>query len=363
MSIYGIDLHSDRITVATMVVTEDRVQEKLATFIFKEESYQKFLSSLRSGDYALIENSTNAFWFYDQVAPRIKACFVYDTNDIRSSGNKNDKIDARHLARKLSYYLLMGAKKEDLPTVHIPDAEIRELRGLFTTYRLYNKMKVQTKNRIHSILKQNGICIDRGDIDLKGFEARIEDFQISEVWKFQIRSAYCEFQHIQKRQKEITQMIYLQGNKRFNHEVELLMGIRGFSALTATALMSDVIEVSRFKNAKSFCSYLRATPKVRSSNQTTHVGHVNRQSRPLTCTLLTQSIYQLAQAGEHMERFYARVKVGKSAGKVRIALIRKALVSAYHMLKRNEPYSWVDAELYARKLRSYQRVLRKKIVA
>jgi len=130
MSIYGIDLHSDRITVATMVVTEDRVQEKLATFIFKEESYQKFLSSLRSDDYALIENSTNAFWFYDQVAPRIKACFVYDTNDIRSSGNKNDKIDARHLARKLSYYLLMGAKKEDLPTVHIPDAEIRELRGL-----------------------------------------------------------------------------------------------------------------------------------------------------------------------------------------------------------------------------------------
>jgi transposase len=84
---------------------------------------------------------------------------VYDTNDIRSSGNKNDKIDARHLVRKLSFYLMMGERKKDLPSVYVPDAEIRELRGLFTTYRLYNKMKVQLKNRI------------RGLPDLRGVEA------------------------------------------------------------------------------------------------------------------------------------------------------------------------------------------------
>ena len=123
--------------------------------------------------------------------------------------------------------------------------------------------------------------------------------------------------------------------------------------------MSDVVDVNRFENAKSFCSYLRATPKVRSSNQTTHVGQVNRQSRPLTCTLLTQSIYQLAQAGEHMAKFYARVRVGKSAGKSRIALIRKILVSAYHMLKKDEPYFWVDEGLYSKKLRLLERELKR----
>jgi transposase len=359
MSIYGIDLHSDRFTVAKMVVKGDRLHEVVATYSFKEVSYQKFLGSLCDSDYVLVENSTNAFWFHDQVADRVKACFVYDTNDIRSSGNKNDKIDARHLVRKLSFYLMMGERKKDLPTVYVPDAEIRELRGLFTTYRLYNKMKVQLKNRIHSMLKQNGICIDRGNIDKKGFESGIAGFQISEVWKLQIRSAYRELQSVQKEQAQITDMIYLRGNKRFPREVELLMGIRGFSAFTAIALMSDVVDVARFQNAKSFCSYLRATPKVRSSNQTTHVGHVNRQSRPLTCTLLTQSIYQLAQAGDHMAKFYARVRVGKSPGKSRIALIRKVLVSAYHMLKRNEPYLWVEQELYSIKRRRFQRAIRR----
>ena len=56
----------------------------------------------------MVENSTNDLWFHDQVAERVKACCVYDTNDIRSSGNKNDKIDARHLVRKLSLYTYDG---------------------------------------------------------------------------------------------------------------------------------------------------------------------------------------------------------------------------------------------------------------
>ena len=151
MNAYGIDLHSDRFTVAKMMVKNEKVYEVVSTYSFKNESYERFLGSLREDDYVLVENSTNAFWFHDQLVGRVKACFVYDTNDIRSSGNKNDKIDARHLVRKLSFYLVMGERKKDLPTVYVPDAEIRELRGLFTTYRLYNKTKVQLKNRIHSL--------------------------------------------------------------------------------------------------------------------------------------------------------------------------------------------------------------------
>ena len=74
--------------------------------------------------------------------------------------------------KKLTYYLMRGRREEDLPTVYISGAEIRELRGLFTTYQLHKKTKVQMTNRIHSILKQHGICVERKAIDKKGFEAR-----------------------------------------------------------------------------------------------------------------------------------------------------------------------------------------------
>ena len=55
-----------------------------------------------------------------------------------------------------------------------------------------------------------------------------------------------------------------------------------------------------------------------------------------------------------MAEFYGRVKIGKSAGKSRIALIRKILVSAYHMLNRKQKYHWVEEELYSRKLKEFR---------
>jgi len=358
MSYLGIDLHSNRFTVEKMILGKT-VETERNTYGFDETSFGRFKESLSKDDCVLVENTFNAFWFRDQIAERVDTCLVYNTNVARTGGNKTDKIDAKHLVKKLAYYLMWGRREEDLPTVYVPDAEIRELRGLFTTYQLHRKTKVQMTNRIHSILKQNGICFERKAIDKKDFEARIEEIDIAEVWKFQIRSALRALKKAEEEQQEIKDMIYLWGYKLFKEEIELLLSIRGFSALTAIALMSDVVNVNRFPSARKFCSYLRATPKVKSSNQTVHVGHVNRQSRPLTCTLLTQSIIHLSQASDHFSEFYRRVKVGKSAGKSRIALIRKTLVSAYYLLKRRQKFHGSNDELYSKKLKNFQKEVEK----
>jgi hypothetical protein len=53
------------------------------------------------------------------------------------------------------------------------------------------------------------------------------------------------------------------------------------------------------------------------------------------------------------------VKVGKSAGKSRIALIRKTLVSAYQMLKRRQRFNGANDELYSRKLKDFRREIDK----
>ena len=60
-----------------------------------------------------------------------------------------------------------------------------------------------------------------------------------------------------------------------------------------------------------------------------------------------------------MSEFYGRVKIGKSAGKSRIALIRKILVSAYHMLNRKQTYPWVEEELYSKKMENFQKEMGK----
>ena len=72
-----------------------------------------------------------------------------------------------------------------------------------------------------------------------------------------------------------------------------------------------------------------------------------------------QSVVQMYRIAPHISEFHQRVKVGKSAGKVRIAVIRKVLVSAYNMLKKNETCFWINKELYTSKLKEYHKTLKR----
>ena len=61
----------------------------------------------------------------------------------------------------------------------------------------------------------------------------------------------------------------------------------------------------------------------------------------------------------YLQDFYNRVKIGKSSGKDRMALIQKIFVSCYQMLKKEEKYYWVDEVSYQNKLKKYQEELLK----
>ena len=143
------------------------------------------------------------------------------------------------------------------------------------------------------------------------------------------------------------------GKEYYQEEIERLMTIPGFSFLSALALLSDICEVDRFPTVKKFCSYLRTAPKISESNNTTHLGKVNKCSRSLTVTMLTQSVQHFRNSSPYFGVFYDRLKSGKSYGKTRMALIRKILVSAYYMLKRKENFKWSDKSNMERKTKLF----------
>ena len=359
MSFIGIDLHSDCFTAAYIIVKDDKLDTKTISYRLDEKSLESFKSKLTKTDYVVVETSTNAFWFHDQVIGLVKACYVYNTNKARQEGNKTDKIDAGKLARKLAYFICMGGNEEDLPTVYVPDKEVRKLRSLFSSYTLYTKQMTQAKNRAHSILRENGIRIKKSEMEKKDFETILEEYKLPKIDELQIKSFLKSRRVLKELQEEIKDTILFLGSKLFGKEIEILLSIKGFSSFTAICLMSEVVDLKRFANSKKFCSYLRATPKVKASNKNIKNGKVNKTARSRVCTLLTQSVLHFVKDEGYIKNFYERVKVGKSAGKVRIAVIRKILASAFNMLKKNEIYYWVDKEAYERKLREYRGGLEK----
>jgi transposase len=357
MVFYGIDLHSDSFLQAKLSFEEGPEQGVIKTtkFYLDDASFQKFTEQLTQEDYVIVEASTNAFWFYDRIKGLVKHCFVLDVNKYNQNNNKTDKIDTNKLVKRLAFFVLAHGDQNDLPTVYIPPIEVRELRGLFSTYQLNKKTITQFKNRIHSIFKQNGLVISRKDISAVPSRSKLLELPLSPTWKIQLKILLKQLELIEQETEELKKAIYNLGNKVFKEEIELLLSIKGFSPLTAIALMSDVINIDRFPCAKKFCSYLRTAPKVKSSNKTTKIGSTNKGSRSLTCSLLSQSITHFAESGEYLNSFYQRIKTGKKAGVYRMAMIRKILVSAYYMLKRKKQFYWADEKLYKAKLVEFRK--------
>lgn len=364
MAFHGIDLHLDSFLDARLVLGE-KMEITNTKYYLKDKSFSDFKESLSKDDYVIIEACANAFWLYDQIKNLVKECYILDVNKYKRSQIKTDKLDAVKLAKRLAYYITAKGDSDDLPVIYVPDVKIRELRGLFSTYKLNRKIITQCKNRIHSILKQNGLNASRKEILSLKFREKITEMDISGIWRFQIETLLSQLDAVDTQTDSIRRAIYLLGYELFKNEIGLLLSIKGFSPLTAIALMSDVVDIERFTSAKKFCAYLRTAPTVKSSNNTTRIGNTNRHSRSLTCTLMTQSVNHFGEAGEYLTKFYDRVKTGKKPGVYRMALIRKTLVCAYYMLKRKKHFYWKDDSLYNQKMKDFEREIlgkkRKKI--
>lgn len=347
MNLIGIDLHTDSFYVVRTRSTEGGQIRTERKYDLKGPGWDAFTKTLTNDDYVLVEATTNAFWFHDRIRPYVKECVILNVNRVAFSGNKTDKIDARRLLDLLSYYVRVKGVDE-LPSVYVPRPEVCRLRSLLSTYRLNKKIETQLKNRIHSLFKQNGVATTKKKLFTKaGWESAMKD--VSRELRVHISLISRQLADAQRARRAVSDLIVDLGMSIFPEQIELLLSIPGFSVFTAIVLLADIDTIDRFPSAKRFTSYLRTAPRIKASNHTARLGAVSKQSRSLTCTILTQSIVHLKHAGPYLSSFYERVHVGKSTGKSRIALIRKTLVAAYYMLKRGTTFRWVDADRYERK--------------
>jgi transposase len=351
MKLIALDLHQDKIVSASLNFGEDNPKVTITKFYLRDESFQRFLNSLMADDVAIVESTMNSFWMYRQIAPRIKACYVLNTNAVHLRGNKTDALDARKLLQILASFVITNTE-DQIPSVYVPSEDIIKIRSLFTTYRLLLKISTQCRNRIHALYGQNGIVVDKKSLSSKSYLSSLpRRFPLDDYWAIQVKVLLDELADIAVRIGHVKKTLLFLGTRIFAWEIKLLLTISGMSPLTAIALMADICDIHRFTSAKKMCAYLRTTPSVKASNKTSHLGHVNPAGRSLTVTLLTQSINHLKEASESNAAFYRKLRAGKSAGKSRIALIRKVLTATYYMLKQGIEYRNKNNTLYEKKIR------------
>jgi transposase len=358
MVFLGIDLHSN--CFACCFLHEDGGSDTM-TFSLTPLELGEFYKRLTPETYVMIEASTNTFQFADLIRSRVQQVFVANPHKLKLISmvkRKTDKIDAEKLAIYLKMQVVSG--EELVKPVYVPDETIRDLRSLFTTYRLLRRQTGGVKNRIHSLFKQHLLPFTREYIFGKARRRKLRTIAQDDILNFQLALLFDELEYLEKRIAEVKEQLYRTAACYYK-EIDILTSMKGISVLTAIALIADIATVTRFPNAKTFASYLRSAPGVDASNETQRPLGTNKQGRKLSVTLLSQSLNHFRDGNPKIHTWYDKLvnKNRKRVGIVRMAICRRVFTELYQMLKKEEYHWYRDEKNHTWKMEQYRHFLEK----
>lgn len=363
MNFIGIDLHTNRFTCCyrnEQSSVDNPKDKRIETFDLNDGGPAQFFKTLTEDTYVLIEATITTFAFARLFKDRVQEVVIantYELKQISLARCNTDKIDADKLCRIIKMQALTG--EQLVSPVTIPPKEIQDLRGLFSTYRLYQKQNVQLKNRIHSLLKEQLYGFTQEEIFDRKSRTKIRELSSDPALKFQINQLMDRLERDEADVAALKEQVFLQGAP-FMKQIDLLTSMKGVSVFIALAIVADIIDVSRFKNSKQFTSYLRSAPHTASSNTSTSSRGTNKKGRKLSSTLLSQSLRHVLSASLKLREWYNRLSEYKKAGLVRTGLRRRVLAELYQMLKKGEYHYDRDAHNHEAKMALYRKFLEKK---
>ena len=358
MQFVGVDIHTNRFTCCYRDEKKDK--KETATFELTEQGIADFIRTLTKESYVLVEATITTFAFLRLIQPLVKEAIVANTYELKqiSFARKNtDKIDADILCRVLKMQVLSG--EQTISPVTVPPEGIQELRGLFTTYRLYKKQTTQIKNRIHSLLKEKLYGFTQEQIFSQKSRKMIRGLEKNTVLSFQVNEIMDMLENVENRVKTLEDKVK-EHAEPYMREIEILTSMKGIGIFTAIAIIADIISVTRFKNSKAFTSYLRCAPKVSNSNTSEKTRGTNKKGRKVAATLITQSLVHVLSASLKLNRWYKEKIKDKKPGLVRTGLRRRVFAEMYQMLKKGEYHYGRNELLHEAKIFQYKKFLKKR---
>ena len=355
MTFLAIDLHTNCFTCC--YIDSRSTEKRLDTFAISDEGFGRFFTTLSKRTHVLVEATINTFAFverFQHLVAEVVIANTYKLKLISITNKKTDRVDAEKLARILKMQIMSG--EQQVTPVTVPPRFVQDLRALFSSYSLVRKQITSTKNRIHSLLKQNLYPFTKEYIFGKKTRPEIMSISDDPTLKAQLALFFDLLESLEAKAQEFTDLI-LESAAPFLSEIDVLTSMKGVSVFTAAAIMSDIVTVDRFPNAKHFTSYLRSAPRVESSNDTTIVKSTNKSGRKMSIVLLSQSLNHFRDANPKLLAWHDRLVTYKKKGLVRMGLCRRVFAEMYQMLKKNEYHYYREEKNHLKKMTEYQAFL------
>jgi transposase len=287
-----------------------------------------------AGECAVVyEVGPQAQWLAAIIRPLAKTMVVANPSRMPwlfRDGRKNDQIDARKLVTLL--YL------QQVPTVHLPSADVSAWRALINNRRTIVKRRTMVKNQIRGLLRAYALrCPEKSCWTHRG-RRWLETLDIDPARNFLMRQLLDEVDYHNTQLKRIEQELTRIGAQ--HPAVALLRSIPGVGPRTAEAIVAFADDVRRFGNRKQFASYFGMVPKLDASGGRERLGHITKRGPSVVRWLLGESTHIVIRRNPQLRAFFDQVQRGdkQRTRKAIIATARKLLSIAFAMMREGRPY-------------------------
>ncbi len=343
MNFIGVDLHKKSITVCLMDQNRKVLARKTLACTQTKEIVEFFR---QHRPFKVVLEATASYpWFVELVEPLAEKVVLANPKKLRviaESTKKTDRLDAQILAE----FLVLDM----IPESYQPTPRQRQHRVLVRHRQYLQNRITSVRSKIRHILSNYNA--DRKDLfSANCGPAYFKEVSLSDADRFVIKQLWAEWQDHVAQRLALTKKLKAFVAKAPQREAEareILKSAPGVGFVTAEVILSELGDISRFRNAKQVCAYAGLVPIVRQSGEKKSKNmRITKEGSGLLRWALVEAAWRLVRESPKWAARFSRLMQRSGKKRAIVAMARKLLCVLYAMLRTSTPYKNVTTETKA----------------
>lgn len=326
----AVDLHKDYLVIGGLDVGLNVVLTPKRLTLAAWPAWAT--ANLRRTDHLVVESTSNAFDFYDQVAPLLGRAVVANPAKIAliaSSRVKTDKADTLWLARLLVAGLI--------PEVWVPPGAVRELRSLLAHRQRLLQSRTRLRNRLHSVLQRHQLAGPDGDPFALAQRSFWTDLAVSPTEHLRVRHDLAQLDTLQTQLAELqAELERLSTVAPWAEPLPYLLQLPGVGLVVALTLLAGIGDITRFAHAKELVGYAGLGSSVHDSGKTHRTGKLTKTGQRELRWALVEAAWRAVDNHPAWQDRFERLKARMAANQAIVAIAHQLLITVWHVLTKAE---------------------------
>ena len=232
----------------------------------------------------------------------------------------------------------------------MPDEETETRRRVVAERTQLVSQMTRLKNRIHSVLHANLIPPYKGTLFSKRGKAWLVAQPLADDQRRVVLRHVGELERLGGELAQVDRSLAQTALRE--PRVKRLMTITGVDVTVALSIVAAVGDIKRFSSPAKLVSYFGLNPRVRQSgDRPAYHGRITKQGRTHARSMLVEAAWVISGVPGPLRAFFMRIRDKRGKHVAAVATARKLAVIVWHMLMKEEDYTWIRPALLQWKLR------------